>query len=418
MPIPRSSYVPIPAVIPRRVADTRTLGALLQRQGENALQFELQKGQSAAQAWQQLGKLFSSYAQGTREDEANASALATRKQEKDAADQLKRDELAERKAEREEAGRAKREIETRQRTDAAAKVGDSVAESVGYGPMSEPQMDQVLASPAQAGRARYSFGPGTADGPELMPTREQVEDQQFRDAVEAKGGMVSPKGQAIMPPKEPVAPREPNPTEASLAMMAANGDKGAIRALEILARQKAAGREPKAPPAPPKMAAGTADKVAMAQTSLAVLDRIEGLLNEKQGDGSMRFRDEMMGPWAGRYNKMERGAPSVIGAVLPDAPKGFEDFAAESATLKNQVIQAITGAAVGVQEQGRILDQIPTETDSPSNWKAKAKATRKNLQELMANQIRMGTGAQGPLVDGTTVSVDIPGAPVNPFRKK
>jgi len=246
MPTTRVEYVPLPAVIPRRVPDTRTLGDLLRRQGENALQYELAKGQSAAQMWQQLGKLFSSYGQGRREDQANALALQQRKDELAKADQLRRDEFNERKAERDEAARVRRDLETRRQTEEAAKVGDAVAESIGYGPMNEPQMEQVLQSPAQAARARYSFGPGTAEGPELLPTRDQQEEIDWRKQVEAKGGMVGPKGQAVMPPK-PTPP--PNPTEASLAVMAANGDRGAIRALEILRKQNAsqAQKEPEKP---------------------------------------------------------------------------------------------------------------------------------------------------------------------------
>lgn len=234
MPITRGEYVPLPAVVPRRVADTRTLGALLQRQGENQLQYQLGTGQSTAQMWMQLGRLFSSYADGRRDDQLKSTALAQRKSEQERDDQLKRDEFEERKAERAAATQLKNDAEKRRLTDEAAKIGDAVAEDVGYGPISEPQLNQVLASPVQAGRARYSFGPGTTDGPELLPTRDQQADIDWRTQVEAKGGMVGPKGQAVMPPPPK---QEPNPTEASLAVMAANGDRGAIRALEVLRAQ-------------------------------------------------------------------------------------------------------------------------------------------------------------------------------------
>jgi hypothetical protein len=210
MPIPRLDYVPLPAVIPRRVSDTRTLGDLLRRQGENALQFELAKGQTAAQLWRQLGQVFSSYAQGRREDDATATALKLRKEEREAADQLKRAELAERKAERDEAARLRKEAEKRQLTADAVKVGDAVAEAVGYGPMSEPQMEQVLGSPAQAGRARYSFGPGTAEGPELLPTKDQARMIEVEQAVKQMGGIMGPNGGIHMPPKPPAPPAPPN----------------------------------------------------------------------------------------------------------------------------------------------------------------------------------------------------------------
>ena len=156
---------------------------------------------------------------------------------------------------------------------------------------------------------------------------------------------------------------------------------------KVITKRQAANNDP------PKMPATMAQTVAAAQTSLAALDRLEQL-----------YSDEKVGPVAGRYNTMERGSPSLIGGLLPDAPEGFEDFAAESATLKNQIIQAITGAAVGVQEQKRILGQIPDVTDTPMNWRAKAAATKRNLQELMANQVRMGGGA-APVQPGASVTL-------------
>jgi hypothetical protein len=244
--ITRGDYVPLPPVIPRRIADTRTLGALLQQQGENALQYQVGKGQSVAQMWQQLGRLFSSYAEGRREDQLKSTVLAQRKQDQERDDQLKRDEFAERKAEREAAAQLRNDVEKRRQTEDAAKIGDEVAERVQYGPISEPDLNSVLQSPAQAGRARYSFGPGTAEGPELLPTRDQQEDINWRKQVEAKGGMVGPKGQAVMPP---AAPRPANPNKESLAVMAANGDRGAKRALEIIEQHENATRAPAAPKA-------------------------------------------------------------------------------------------------------------------------------------------------------------------------
>lgn len=206
-PIQRVDYVPLPAVIPRRVVDTRTLGDLLRRQGDSALQLELSRGQNAAQMWRQLGQVFSSYAQGTRADQANAAALAERKRQADVDDQIKRDELAQRKAERDEAERVKREAQDRQDRMDAEKRGDQVAESVGYGPVSEATLGELLQSPAQAARTRYAFGPGTAEGPELLPTRDQQALIDFKRDVEAKGGMVSPTGAIHMPPKPEPPPR-------------------------------------------------------------------------------------------------------------------------------------------------------------------------------------------------------------------
>jgi hypothetical protein len=156
---------------------------------------------------------------------------------------------------------------------------------------------------------------------------------------------------------------------------------------------------PGAGAAQPQIGVAAADKVASAKTSLDVLSRLEQL-----------YSDDKVGPIAGRYNAMERGAPSVLGAVMPDAPAGFEDFNAESATLKNQVIQAVTGAAVSAQEQVRIMGQIPQTTDTPANWKAKAAATRRNLQALQANIV---AGPRG-VPQTAEATVPAPDAPARP----
>jgi hypothetical protein len=51
---------------------------------------------------------------------------------------------------------------------------------------------------------------------------------------------------------------------------------------------------------------------------------------------------------------------------------------AEVATIKNSVIQMITGAAVGVQEAGRIMAQLPDMTQSPETFTARWQQTREN----------------------------------------
>jgi len=201
------------------------------------------------------------------------------------------------------------------------------------------------------------------------------------------------------PPPKP----DTRSVELQIADAMANGDTATVqrltRAAELASGARRAPEKPPEPKAPPKLPAAMAATVAAAKTSLSGLDTLENM-----------FKPAFVGPVAGRYNQRERNAPSVPGMnLLPDAPEGFEDFQAETAALKNRVIQAITGAAVGVQEQGRIMGEIPDFTDQPSVWKAKAKATRRNLQELMANQIQMGTGAQDTLPDGTTVQINVPG---------
>lgn len=91
----------------------------------------------------------------------------------------------------------------------ARKNADAVGKALPPGPISQDQMDTLQRSPEQATRTRYSFGPGTADGPELMPTDEQIKEKQVREAVEKMGGVLGPNGQIVMPPKPPAPEKGP-----------------------------------------------------------------------------------------------------------------------------------------------------------------------------------------------------------------
>jgi hypothetical protein len=179
MPITPRNYQPIPySGGARYVPPYSTLGEFLGLKVRNS-----------AEGWSRVAGAFDRFVQ-TKHAEKAAEAQ----------EQLRRDEMAARAAEREEAGQIRREATERQRRMDAEKYGSDVAESIGYGPMSEAQVDPVMRSP-QAGRVRYSFGPGTADGPELMPTRDQQTAIDARKAIEDLGGAIGPGGQVVMPPK-------------------------------------------------------------------------------------------------------------------------------------------------------------------------------------------------------------------------
>lgn len=149
------------------------------------------------------------------------------------AEQLQAAEMEQRRQEREQTNREQAALR-------AEMQGDKLGASLPPGAITQGQMDVLGGSPEQGQRTRYAFGPGTAEGPELLPTAKDAEMARFRTGVEGMGGMVSPTGSAVMPPREPVAPREPNPTQASLAMLAAKGDKGAMRALDLIRAQRPA----------------------------------------------------------------------------------------------------------------------------------------------------------------------------------
>lgn len=249
MPPPPTPYTPVPYVRDMDVPDTIPLMRLMQMAAEQKQRALLQQGQSKAEGRMQLGALIANALGGFRQEREERSlmdqqrAYAEQKLMQD--EQFRRDQLASVNEER-EANRALREdAQRRQEALDAERRGALVAEEVGFGPMNESQLTDVLRSPA-AGRARYHFGPGTAEGPELLPTKEQAELEAFKQDIAARGGTVGPTGQAVLPPREPV---EPNPTEASLALLAAQGNQGAIRALEIIRQQ----RPPQAPPAEPAL---------------------------------------------------------------------------------------------------------------------------------------------------------------------
>jgi hypothetical protein len=67
-------------------------------------------------------------------------------------------------------------------------------------------MAMTAADPMTAARTRYSFGPGTADGPELMPTADQRRLADVEKRVQGMGGVLGPNGQIVMPPRAAAGP--------------------------------------------------------------------------------------------------------------------------------------------------------------------------------------------------------------------
>jgi hypothetical protein len=112
---------------------------------------------------------------------------------------------------------------------------------------------------------------------------------------------------------------------------------------------------------------------------------------------------------------------------MPGAPvpAPVANYMAEESTLKNAVIKATTGAAMSESEAVRIMEQIPSMTDKPEVWRAKAKATRENLTLLRRRMLEL-SGASGdlPMAPGDVpaggamqVAAPAQGKRANPFRK-
>jgi len=116
-----------------------------------------------------------------------------------------------------------------------------------------------------------------------------------------------------------------------------------------------------------KLAAGAQEKLAGVSSSLSTLDALEADLPKVR---------QSMGPAFGRANQFGLGVPGI------PVDRNFARFSANSATLANATIKAITGAQMSEPEAERIMKQIPMPTDKPEVWEEKAKATRANLDML------------------------------------
>lgn len=181
-----SGYVPRPYVRQPYTPDTRSIGALLMRGSREQATAAAIRGATAAQLWQNLAQGFQQYQNVTRQQAEKAASVVLHETERKAAEALKRDELAERKAEREETNRLRQETATRQQRMDARDVAQDFGRVQAPGPISQDQMDLTQGDPATFARTRYAFGPGTAQGPELMPTPEQIRQTKVDEAAAAE----------------------------------------------------------------------------------------------------------------------------------------------------------------------------------------------------------------------------------------
>ena len=134
-----------------------------------------------------------------------------------------------------------------------------------------------------------------------------------------------------------------------------------------------------------KLSAAVAEKVAGLEQGLSILSELESL---KQ--------DNWLGPAAGRFTEMKINTPGV------DVPDNLAKFAAQTATLRNSVVKAITGAQMSEPEAKRIMQQVPLFTDKPSVWKQKLDATRQNMTVMRRRMLELsgvpqaGAAPSGP----------------------
>jgi len=84
-----------------------------------------------------------------------------------------------------------------------------------------------------------------------------------------------------------------------------------------------------------------------------------------------------LGPAQGRLKYLQYVKGGGIGLSAAEI-----SYFANEATITNRVIKLITGAAVGVKEEKRIMSEIPRHTDTPAQWEVKYQATLKNAADL------------------------------------
>ncbi|HMJ85923.1 MAG TPA: hypothetical protein VK504_22235, partial [Vicinamibacterales bacterium] len=108
-------------------------------------------------------------------------------------------------------------------------------------------------------------------------------------------------------------------------------------------------------------------------------------------------------PFAGRATEAKIALPGVT------VPDDLAKFAAQTATLKNSVIKAITGAQMSEPEANRILAQVPVFTDKPNVWLQKAEETQKNAAAMRKRIIALSGGSEPDEAPTTTTKAPASG---------
>jgi hypothetical protein len=147
------------------------------------------------------------------------------------------------------------------------------------------------------------------------------------------------------------------------------------------------------------------------QEGLIGADSSEALLNQ-MADLYQAGAKDKVGPVSGRYTE----AMQMIGA---DKDENWAKFVAASSTIESDIIRAVTGAAVGKQEEVRIVRQIPRPWDPPVQWQAKYQQSIDNMRQLRTGihqQIERAAthAAGGDISPGVMLDVTRPAAGAKP----
>jgi hypothetical protein len=151
-------------------------------------------------------------------------------------------------------------------------------------------------------------------------------------------------------------------------------------------------------------APSASQQTAMAEqeTSLVLLDDITSL-----------YKPELVGPIVARATRARMQIPGA-----PDVPQEVAEFYAGVASLRNEIIKMMSGAAVSGSEEARMRSQLPDVTDKPSVFQAKLAQTRRNRETLLTltaqrtgQPARVGGPGPGPKTTQKIGRFDVEVAP-------
>lgn len=332
--------------------DQRTMLDLMRLASADRSRSDQQRAQVRAQGILNIGQLIAGTLAGIQQEREQKAALAMKAEQQARDDafkmrdqQLREADLIARVADREQASERQRVQDQRQaQMDAEKRGSAAVADMGGYGPLAESQVDDVMQSPA-AGRTRYSFGPGMANGPEVMPNAQQMQEQHARTAIQGMGGQIGPNGQVIMPPKPE---REPNPTEASLAMAAAKGDKMAAQALATLQRMKKSDNAPERP----SVWISKGDEMRFVTPSQAAQLSAQGW---RSGNTREQGRPVTSGD-AGRIADLDTSLDDL--GVLENTVTGSTGTSAKIGAMLPNWVSELTGRGVSAKQKQASIDRV------------------------------------------------------------
>lgn len=217
-------------------------------------------------------------------------------------------------------------------------------------------------------------------------------------------------GEGVVQSAPPKAPREPNYSK-EIELIGPDGepillfmDPGSGR---MMRPELPGGARLKSDVAgAPKLSAGQQQALTDVGTALGLIDELKAF----DTDAGRAKLESWLGPVAGRWESAKQGLPGF------EADADFARFSAIENTLKNAVIKATTGAAMGVEEAQRIMAQLPLSTDKPDVWREKMEVSIRNLMRIEdLVRANAGAGPGAPRQAAPTGGGRLPVTRANPF---